>query len=96
MEVFKTLATFDDAEEGFVIAMDTIHFRGQWWLVRSWLVANATGERVPEKLIRPTMDAFRETGMRTPRFELNTAIPKTVLDGNAAPGFEVAYYPVLD
>lgn len=95
MKVVKTYLFFEGFEEGVPHLIDTIFVAGAWWLVGSWLVANATGERVPERLVRLTgLRHERASGQRW-RFVLNNSLPKSVLDGEARSGYVVANYQAL-
>ena len=95
MDVLKTYLFFKGFDEGFPHLIDTIFHEGAWWLVGSWLVANATGERVPERLVRLTGLRFEEASGQRWRFLLNNPLPKSVLDGEARDGYVVANYQAL-
>lgn len=95
MEVFKTRLFFSDFDHGRDYLIDTIELDGAWWLVGSWLESNATGERVPERLVRLSGLAFEQVTHPHYRFVLERLLPKAALDGKALDGFVVANYPVL-
>ena len=95
MDVFKTHLFFEGFDEGSPYLIDTIFLGGEWWLVGSWLQANATGERVPERLVRLTGLPHQEASGQRYRFLLNNSLPKPVLDGEARDGFVVANYQAL-
>lgn len=95
MEVFKTYLFFEGFDEGSPYLIDTIFVAGAWWLVGSWLAANATGERVPERLVRLTGLAHEEVVGQRHRFLLHNSLPKSVLDGQARSGYVVASYQAL-
>ena len=95
MEVFKTYLFFEGFDEGSPYLIDTIFLAGAWWLVGSWLAANATGERVPERLVRLTGLPHEEASGQRHRFLLNNSLPKSVLDGEARDGYVAASYQAL-
>ena len=95
MEVFKTYLFFSDHDQGHPYLIDTILHEGSWWLVASWLQAHATGERVPERLVRLSGLQYQEVEGQPYRFLLNNSIPKAVLDGKEQGEYVVAAYPTL-
>jgi hypothetical protein len=95
MKVVKTYLFFEGFDEGFPHLIDTIFVEGAWWLVGSWLVANATGERVPERLVRLTGLRHESASGQRWHFVLNNSLPKSVLDGEARDGYVVANYQAL-
>ncbi len=95
MDVFKTHLFFEDHDQGFPYLIDTIQYEEGWWLVGSWLVHNATQERIPERLVRLTGLRFQEVHGQPYRFLLNNSLPKSVLDGEERDGYVVATYPAL-
>jgi hypothetical protein len=95
MKVLKTYLFFEGFDGGFPYLIDTICFNGAWWLVGSWLVANATGERTPERLVRLTGLPHEKASGQEWAFLLNNSLPKSVLDGQARDGYVVADYQVL-
>lgn len=95
MDVVKTYLFFEGFDEGSAYLIDTIFLAGAWWLVGSWLVANATGERVPERLVRLTGLPHEEVSGQRHRFLLTNSLPKSVLDGEARDGYVAASYQAL-
>jgi hypothetical protein len=95
MKVVKTYLFFEDFDEGSPYLIDTIFLHSAWWLVGSWLVANDTGARTPERPVRLSgLPHERVSGHRY-QFLLNNSLPKSVLDGEARDGYVVANYQAL-
>jgi len=96
MDIFKTFLWFVGYDEDHSYLVDTIFHEGHWWLVASWLQHHATGERIPERIVR--MDGvfvrFQEVNEPRYRFLLNNAMPKSVFDGKAQDGYVVATHPL--
>lgn len=96
MDVWKTYAFFSDHDQGFAQLLDTIAANGQLWIVGSWLQSNATGERIPEKLVLLDALPHQEAPPGKPyRFVLSNSLPRSVLQGKAQPGYVVATYQAL-
>ena len=95
LKLCKTLVSFKGDETGDLYRADTIWHDGAWWLVGSWLQSNATGERVPEKLVLLSGLRFQEVNLPDYRFALNSPLPKSVLDGQPQAGYVLATYPAL-
>jgi hypothetical protein len=94
-ETQKTYLFFSDHDQGHPHLVDTIFHEGAWWLVASWLQANATGERTPERLVRLTGLRHEEVAGQPYRFLLNSPIPKSVFDGQAQAGYVAATFPLF-
>jgi hypothetical protein len=95
MDVFKTYLFFEGFNDGSPYLIDTIFLDDTWWLVGSWLVPNATGEQVPERLVRLNGLPHEKASGQRWRFLLNNPLPKSVLDGEARNGYVVANYQAL-
>jgi len=82
MKIFKSLIFFSGENDGHVYKCDTIEYRGNLWLVPSWIENNETGESKPERIINiknvryQTMDTDGDYHL-----VLNEPIPKDIFDG---------------
>jgi hypothetical protein len=93
-DIYKTYLFFSDFDQGHEYLIDTIHHDGAWWLVGSWLQDNATGARVPERLVRLTGLPHQEMTGQPFRFVLSNSISKSVLEGQEQDGFVILMLPV--
>lgn len=89
MDVFKTRVFFDELKEDSHL-VDTIWHEGAWWLVGKWISVIATGERMPDVLVRLTGLPHHETTDPQYRFFLHIQLPKRALEGEKTDGFVVA------
>jgi hypothetical protein len=95
MEVFKTLLFFSDFDQDYPHLVKTIRVGNSWWLIGKWLEVIATGERIPERLVRLDGLPHQEVENQPYRFVLNAPIPKAVLDGEDREGFVTATHPAV-
>lgn len=95
MEVFKTYLFIDGHDEGYPYLIDTIFYKGEWWLVSSWLYNDSATQQIPERLVRLTGLEFEDISGHQYRFLLKNSIPKSVLDGKPQNGYVVSMYPAL-
>ncbi len=95
MNIYKTLFTFSDHDEGHIQIVDTIEIEGEFWLVASKLQDVLTGQFLPERLVRLTGLAYVENQNSEIRFSLSNSIPKSAFDGQPTEGYVVGTYQAL-
>lgn len=82
MDIFKTMCFIDDDDGPSLV--DTIWYKGDWWLVATWLQHPDTGHRIPERIVRPTVigpKLLEAPAGKNYRFALSNAIPMSALGG---------------
>lgn len=90
-KILKTLAFFSDIKNGIIYRVDTIEYKGTYWLVPGWLDNPAGGWRIPERIIRLDILPYQESPGGPADFVLNSGIPKSVFDGQIQPEQEGQY-----
>jgi hypothetical protein len=70
---------------------DGVEFRGGLWLVPEWTRAPDASRRQPTRMIRVDHLKCQKPGPFGHDYLLNEPVPKSVLDGSEAKGFEVLH-----
>lgn len=93
MTIFKTRVDVADGPWERPTLLDTILWRGQFWLVPKWQLAKTSGNRQPVRIVRPRL--FQFVRPKVPQhgedYILNAAIPKAILDGQQVSGGAVEF-----
>lgn len=93
----RVLTLLVGRDDGVVISHFGVEHDGKLWLVTAWLIDRATGNAVPERMIRVDNLSPRPTkGDAGDKFDyMNILLPRAVIEGvtEAAAGFEVRSLP---
>jgi hypothetical protein len=80
-----TLKTYVDCDDGKTYLIDTIEYKGEFWLVPKWLATTFPSVRKPARMIRLPSDRVRDlghdflgSGIRARK--LDGLLPKALLD----------------
>lgn len=93
MKSYKAIVFLDTG--GDILTVDTIEYKGSFWLVPGWLVAQDGSGQTPHYMIQ--LDSIRhqrQIGNPVADFVVEEPIPKSVFLGQgSAPGFVVEVLP---
>src|SRR5438552_15905806 len=89
----KAMITFQDHDLGHFHLIDVIEHDGLQWLVSTWLVDHATGERYPDKVVCLSVLPHQVVEHPHYRYVVTNPLPKSVLDGTEQVGYVVKRLP---
>jgi hypothetical protein len=88
VDVFKT----DLLAGASIMRVDTIRFRGEWWLVPLWLESPAEGFTMPARIIAlAPMDPEQVMVNGRPEFLVSFSLPNALFDDPIPPEIRAEY-----
>lgn len=87
LKIYKTMLFFSDDTQGNIYKVDTIEYKGKFWLVPEWIDMPQEGLTMPARIILLDILNHQNTiGSAIGDFVLSDGIPKAVFDGKQSGG----------